>query len=62
MAQIRPHLHMGDAVEGNFPEGLPVKPLEKPGILVLDCGEKFLTAQGVCSGDSPVDEASSQPS
>lgn len=58
--QVRTHFHMGDAMKSNFLQWLPMKPLEKAGVLVLDGGEEFLATDGICGGDGFVDQARPQ--
>ena len=58
--QIRAHSDVVDAVESDFLQWLPMEALKKAGVLVLDGGEKFFAADGICGGDGFVNEARSQ--
>ncbi len=57
MVEIGLHADVGDAVEGDFLQWLPVEALEKAGILVLDGGVKFVATERAGGGDGLVDKA-----
>ena len=62
MIEVGAHLDVGESVEFEFLQRLPMKALEEAGVLMLHGGEKFMAADGVGGGDCLVDEARSNRS